>query len=470
MPLSLPLTAFEQYMLLDGTADHPMDFFFRLRFHGSLELDLDALQEALDAAVRRHPLLAARIDSHRTTGPRFTISAGGPIRLQTAPPLSDPDAFPAFAAIDPARGPLLRFVIVGTVTAATDPNTTNRFDMIAQFHHAACDGLGAVAFLNDFLKLLAARLTALDPQLDPLNPLQLRGRGRYGLKLWSFVTSLHRQARGLEGVWKFLKNKPVRLGAVGAAVATAAESVESPAANTRCPTACSFTLDSQITAALRQAARRNGFSLNELLTAALFSTLRATIPATAFDQHRSVIRLCIPMNARQASDRRTPAANIVSMIFLDRSPQQILDAPALLQSIHDEIQLIKRCGLKMTFIFTLWLARLLPGGIRSLVKNQQTATTALFTNLGSIFGCGKRAALQAMHIGSARLVSIETLPPIRAGTGLGVAVCEYTHALHFTLHSDPKVLSHNQTIVLGDLLRDCLLKRAGVVDTLPAPY
>ena len=469
MPLSLPLTAFEQYMLLDGTADHPMDFFFRLRFHGSLELDLDALQEALDAAVRRHPLLAARIDSHRTTGPRFTISAGGPIRLQTAPPLSDPDAFPAFAAIDPARGPLLRFVIVGTVTAATDPDTTNRFDMIAQFHHAACDGLGAVAFLNDFLKLLAARLTALDPQLDPLNPLQLRGRGRYGLKLWSFVTSLHRQARGLEGVWKFLTNKPVRLESVGA-VATAAESAESPAANTRCPTACSFTLDSQTTAALRQAARHNGVSLNELLTAALFSTLRATIPATAFDQRHSVIRLCIHMNARQASDRRTPAANIVSMIFLDRSPQQILDAPALLQSIHDEIQLIKRCGLKMTFIFTLWLARLLPGGIRSLVKNQQTAATALFTNLGSIFNCRQRAALQAMHIGRARLVSVEFFPPIRAGTGLGVAVCEYTHALHCTLHSDPKVLSNKQTVVLCDLLRDCLLQRAGVVDTLPVPY
>ena len=124
----------------------------------------------------------------------------------------------------------------------------------------------------------------------------------------------------------------------------------------------------------------------------------------------------------------------------------------------------------MTFIFTLWLARLLPGGIRSLVKNQQTAATALFTNLGSIFNCRKRAASQAMHIGRAKLVSIEILPPIRAGTGLGVAVCEYTHVLHCTLHSDPKVLSNKQTAVLCDLLRNCLLKRAGIVDPLPAPY
>ena len=32
--LPSPLTAFEEYMLLDGTADHPMEFFFRLRFDG----------------------------------------------------------------------------------------------------------------------------------------------------------------------------------------------------------------------------------------------------------------------------------------------------------------------------------------------------------------------------------------------------------------------------------------------------
>ena len=41
------------------------------------------------------------------------------------------------------------------------------------------------------------------------------------------------------------------------------------------------------------------------------------------------------MNLRQAADCCLPAANVVSMVFLDRKPPQIADPGRLLHSIHD---------------------------------------------------------------------------------------------------------------------------------------
>ena len=57
---------------------------------------------------------------------------------------------------------------------------------------------------------------------------------------------------------------------------------------------------------------------------------------------RDWIRFSVPMNLRQAADSRLPAANVVSMIFLDRTPAQIADPAGLLRSIHEEMDLIRR--------------------------------------------------------------------------------------------------------------------------------
>ena len=48
---SLPLTAFEEYMLRDDRPAHPMDFFIRLRFTG--RLDRSAVAAAWHRALMR---------------------------------------------------------------------------------------------------------------------------------------------------------------------------------------------------------------------------------------------------------------------------------------------------------------------------------------------------------------------------------------------------------------------------------
>ena len=145
---------------------------------------------------------AARIDERTGRTPRFVESGAGPAMVV----IDGARGLPPIPALDTARGPLAQLLLVERSDGMTD--------ILAQFHHAACDGLGALTFLGDFCAILDATLRGDRPPADTGDPLSLRGRGRYGLDSWKLLRSLPAQARGLEGVWKFLRNRPVQLAAV----------------------------------------------------------------------------------------------------------------------------------------------------------------------------------------------------------------------------------------------------------------
>ncbi|MEI6240187.1 MAG: hypothetical protein WCR51_07345 [Planctomycetia bacterium] len=436
MTFPLPLTPFEEYALRDGTPSHPLEFFYRLTFDGPL--DRAAVAAAAGESLRRHPLLAARIEERPGRTPRFVMAGA----VDSVVVVDGAAGLPPIPALDTARGPLARLLLVER------PDGTA--DILAQFHHAACDGLGALAFLGDFCGILAATLRGDRLPADTGDPLLLRGRGRYGLDSASLLRSLPDQARGLEGVWKFLMNRPMRLAA--------ARGEDQPAGFHRLQRS-SAEFHGDDLRGLRRAATDAGVSLNELAAAALLEAICDVLPPTACGHARDKVRLSIPMNMRRPADRRMPAANIVSMVFLDRGPAEIASS-ALATSLHDEMQLIKRLGLGMTFLFTLGVARCLPGGIARLVGDRSTAATALFTNLGRIFSRSVEHRGGCVRVGPCRLVGVEPLAPLRRGTALAMAAVEYGGTLVFTLRTDPHALDAETTAALRDAffhrLRHCL--------------
>lgn len=426
MTFPLPLTPFEEYALRDGTASHPLEFFYRLTFDGSL--DRDAIAAAAGESFRRHPLLAARIDERPGRTPRFVEFGAGPAVIV----IDGTRGLPPIPALDTARGPLTRLLVVERADGATD--------ILAQFHHAACDGLGALAFLGDFCAILDATLRDDRLPADTGDPLLLRGRSRYGLDSWKLLRSLPAQARGLEGVWKFLRNRPVQLAAV---------TTHAQPSHTHRLQRSSAEFDADDVRGLRCAATDAGVSLNELAAAALLEAIHDTLPSSQGSHARDRVRLSIPMNMRRPADRHMPAANVVSMVFLDRTPAEITSA-TLASSLHDEMQLIKRLGLGMTFLFTLAAARCLPGGIARLVGDRSTAATALFTNLGRIFTRLAEHRGGCVRVGSHRLVAVEPLAPLRRGTALAMAAVEYAGAIVFTLRTDPTAVDAATTVALRD--------------------
>ena len=439
MMFPLPLTPFEEYALRDGTPSHPLEFFYRLSFDGSL--DAGAVAIAATEAFRRHPLLAGRIEDRRGSTPRFMPGDIPDVSTFAARAADD---LPAIPALEEASGPLARLFLVAR------PDGTS--DVVAQFHHVACDGLGALAFLAEFCALLDAALRNAAPDLAPPEPRTLCRRGRYGLDSWRLVRSLPAQARGLEGVWKFLRHRPARFAPAGG---------PGPERLHRLQRADAW-LTADEARGLRRAATTAGVSVNELAAAALFRALREALPAAACRQPRDVVRLSIPINMRGPAERRLPAANVVSMVFLDRHPAEI-DADGLEGSLHAEMQLIKRLGLGMTFLFTLAAARLLPGGIARLVGDRSTAATALFTNLGRIFSRAADRRTGRVRVGPHALVAIEPIAPLRRGTAVAMAAVEYGGHLRFTLRTDPPALDAAATAVLADAFARYLRRH------LPAP-
>lgn len=447
MTFPLPLTPFEEYMLRDGTPSHPMEFFFRLSFDGPL--DRAAVDSAAATTFHRHPLLAARIAERPGRRPRFEPASGG--RIVDAVSGRDTAGLPPIPALDPETGPLARLLVVERPDGPAE--------ILAQFHHAACDGLGALAFLGDFCMLLGATLGGARPGGEAPDPHALRRRGRYGLDCWKLLHSLPSQARGLEGVWKFMRHRPVGLGPANAASDT-------PRAHVLQRAEVAFTEAEARN--LRRSAQAADVSLNELAAAALLEALSETVPRGACPHSRAVLRLSIPMNMRRPADRRAPAANIVSMVFLDRRPAEIA-APGLAASLHREMQLVKRLGLGMTFLFTLAAARCLPGGIAGLVTDRSTAATALFTNLGRVFARSRSAGGRTglMQVGPLRLVAVEPLAPLRRGTSLAVAAAEYAGRLSFTLRTDPGAFDLAATTSIRDAFAR-RLRHHGAAVAVPA--
>jgi hypothetical protein len=444
MTFPLPLTPFEEYAFRDGTPSHPLEFFYRLSFDGPL--DAAAVAAAAGESFRRHPLLAARVEEQPGRSLRFAPAAPfSPVAV-----IDGGSELPPIPALDTARGPLARLLLV---TRADGPA-----DILAQFHHVACDGLGALAFLGDFCALLDAALRGDRPPPNTADPRLLRGRGRYGLDCQKLLRSLPAQARGLEGVWKFLAHRPVRLALDARA--------EQPAGLHRLQRATAEFRGAHVRG-LRQAATAAGVSLNELAAGALFGAIADILPASACCHARERVRLSIPMNMRRPADRRMPAANVVSMVFLDRSPAEIA-APTLARSLHDEMQLIKRLGLGMTFLYTLAVARSLPGGISRLVGDRSTAATALFTNLGRIFSRQVVERGGCVLAGPRRLVGIEPLAPLRRGTALAMAAVEYGGTLVFTLRTDPGSVDAATTVAVRDAFAHRLGRCLAAQSPLPA--
>ena len=137
------LTPFETYMLLDETPSHPMEFFYRLRFDGPL--DPGSVKDAATRAVARHPLLGSRIEWGRAARPRFLPLEQRRIAaeiIQTAT-VAECESLPRIPPLDLSSGPLVR--VVAVAGPQIDGSPSGPRELIAQFHHVACDGLGALA-------------------------------------------------------------------------------------------------------------------------------------------------------------------------------------------------------------------------------------------------------------------------------------------------------------------------------------
>lgn len=425
-------------MWLDDRPAYPMNFHLWLRFQGRLRPAL--LEKVYREVLARHPLLSATLEETPSGVPQWVAAPPAACALREFRPGAN-GGLPHTPAIDLRREPGLR-LWTGDGSRGTE--------ILVQLHHASCDGLGALGFVRDLLLTYAGRWcpSGNGPalHLPPLDPDQLRRRGQFeSVASAELMNWLRQQPHGALGTRQFLERAVAPLVPHEAAHEQAPLAAGYPAYGTR-------TLSLPETSTLRERSREWGVTVNDLLARDLLLTLGTWRTEHADHNDAEWWRISIPVSLRTAADQTLPAANAVSLVFLDRRPRDLARPPRLLQGIHNEMQLIKRHRLALTFV--LWLASTDHAQKVTLSRTwgvSQAMATCVFSNLGVVLDelplprHGGR-----LRVGDATLDHVSLVAPLRMRTAAGFSAQQYGGRLSLGLHTDPRVLPAPAAAVLLD--------------------
>jgi NRPS condensation-like uncharacterized protein len=424
----LPLTSFEEYMLCDERPAYPMTCAYRLRFAGFL--DPPALQAALATVIQRHPMLGATVRPTRGGRWEWVHHPEWQPTLQWRAPLN-PSGWPPTVYFDLTREPANRWWML---------EREDGHDLVIQAHHCCADALGMSQVMQDLLVAYAIHLGTrrAGPSLPALDPRRLLRRGAPGWRL----SAAPGQAVGLLGVHEFLMRSPSPLATEGKVALTAVSPV--------CPGVHVRELDTEETRTLLATARSLRVTLNDLLLREVFLTVSAWRKERGLGEERDWLRFAMLINLRTPADVCMPATNSVSMVFLDRQERDLADAARLLASIHRQIQRIKRFQLQYTYLLSLRVARLAPGGLARMAQTDECRATSYFSNLGIVLGQTPLPRREGRLIsGNVVLESADWVGFLRPQVHVGFVAYTYGGRLRFSLHYDPRLIAPDQS---NDLL------------------
>ncbi|MBX7168167.1 MAG: hypothetical protein K1X74_17660 [Pirellulales bacterium] len=433
MAAHLPVTLFEQYMLDDDTQAYPMVFFLRSRLRGRLVRE--HFEQALRQAIDRHPLLRAVLQDH---GGQTTWL---PLENET-PDLhwceSDTTGFGPRSAqrLDLRRQPGLRVWV-----QCLDQETT----VLWEFHHACTDGTGGMQLIEDTLVAYAAACDApgTAPAWRTLDDPSLEYRRTFGLDRIGRIARLPLDLLGAFGVAQFFANRPRALAADRPAHAPADDACGGPSTQ-------SHTFTAVEVRRLQAACAERGATINDVLIRDLMTTLDAWQAEKTPHEANPCLRISVPVNLRQDRAAAMPAANVVSMVFVDRRPRRYRPA-ALLASIRRDTWFIKRLRLGLVFMLILQFFARITRGMGWLLGGSRCLSTAVLSNLGVQFDRlplryqGRRAVT-----GNVVLEQIELLPPLRRLTRAALGVVTYAGELTLSLHYDASCFDSSSARILLD--------------------
>ena len=421
----LPLVAFEHYLLADDRADYPTNFFFRLKFTGTFERA--AFCSALETALARHPLLRAVVrESSRN---RFEwVPADSPWPHISWGAGAGPCTCPAGPGID------LRNEVGSRIYLCERADET---DMLWQFHHVCCDGLGAMQLVKDLLRAYHRKVfpDCKTEPLPPLDPQRLRMRGRFGMTPLGYLLRTHKELAGLLGAVEYFAHRPVSLASSGGVP-------PGDGLKTMFPATSAHTFTRSETKMLHRAAKKNGCASNDLLLRDLFLALHEWTLQHDPKSRKRVLRIMVPTNLRGPGDAAMPAADVVSMVFLDRRLHRFSSPRRLAGSVQWEMKYCTRWRLGLTLIHFIRLMRKFPGALERMLPDDRCLATAVLSNLGDpTAGIGLPRRDGHVVSGNMTLQRIEALPPVRPMTRASFGLLWHGRRLTVALNYDARHLS-----------------------------
>lgn len=431
---SLPLSLFEEYALHENRRAYPFWIFIRFRFRGVFVRK--DLREAVDRAVGRHPFLTSVV-SRRWTGRWWWRQVPGWQTVMTwvKGPLAD--GWPAAACVDLTREPGFRLVVVENAGEST---TT---DLVFQSHHALFDAAGAAAILQDIL-ICYAQMHGQSVEHPEVREEVLPERAQWGLTF----RDLPGQLLGLLVCLQLTLRKASPL------IPFSAEPDDGPEP-VRLPSVASRRFAAEEFRGIRDAAKRLGVGVNDLLVRDFQAAIGIWRTAHGNDNPEDWIRLAVPINLRRPCNRHLPAVNMISVISLDRQARSLGNRKRLLRRVCEDMDLVKKHKLGYAFLVMLRLCRLWPGGIRRYARRRAVQSSAMLSNLGQLFPRSPlHNAERRLEVPGAELIDVTMVGPCRPGMCASMEVALYGGVLMADMHYDNRVLTAPQAESLMQTFSD----------------
>lgn len=435
----LTLAPWEEFLVTEDLPGCRKTFVLELDLTG--EVDPTSFAHGIDQARQRHPLLDALVERRGWRRPRWVSALRSRPQVDWGT-LCQPIEYPDAGRIDLTSEPGARFhVRVGQ----------GRSRISILFHHACCDGYGAIQFLSDLFTAYVHRLTPGNdnlPQFRRIVPERLRRRGALsacvphdtGLSrfLWKTI------ALGLR--LAFRRTDPLAIPGLTRFGDRHSERLTFPGNLTR-------TLEQRVYGDLRRLARRKAVTVNDLLICELLIALRDWNRAHAPSTHLKRLGVVVPTNLRNLDHDGMPAANVMGLAFYNRHSHECDDRDALLQSLHAECEFVKNSRLSSAILTSFDFFRRIPG----LLKLASTGTfgTVLLSNIGDPW----RAVSTDFPVdhegdpilGNLVLKDVNSVSPMAARTRAAFTVWQACDKLRVGLRCQPWIFSQRDAEDLLDL-------------------
>lgn len=433
----LPMTAIEEYFLHEDRPSYPCLIFWRLKFEGNLRAEW--LESALEIARSRHPLLSSRAQKHRGVWKWEPADERVPIEWHQQSPRSmwEADTWPTAR-----HQPLQEEIGLRAIVTADDQAA----DVVLVMHHSTCDGLGGASFLQDIFLAYEALAAGKEPRekLPPIDPDKLPLRGTFGLTSKQMRGMIPEQLTAWRGIMQFLARKPQPILPHTPRKSKAALPAIYPAIISR-------RISSSDAAKISAAAKVLRTTSNTMLVRDYFGAIEDFRKSQGVDRPQDWIRLMVPISLRSKALDNISAANVVSVVFLDRREIASLTRTALAKTIHDEMKLIMDYQLGYTFIISLVARRYLPGGLQGAAAGEPCVLTSILTNLGRALSKMPLPLINNhLQVGNLSLRSAEAIAPLRPGCIAATSLMFYGDGFVISTQYDPEQLTRSQADLFLD--------------------
>ena len=420
----LPLTPIERVFFEQDRPTHPIQFFCRLRFTGVLNEEV--LREALRKTIERHPVFRAVVSSTSDARCHWQDSGGNVPALRWLDQEPGED-YPRSTFLDIQKTPGLEITVVAGRT---------RSDLIVQVHHAACDGIGSLDFLADFLTMYANCLSGTQTyRLRQLKTEQFKQRGQFGVTFWKWLRAPCFTILSVVRAVQFSLGKPVPL-----------MPQRPDYGNSRLPAdypeGCFHRFSREESAVIQSVADKSGTSINNLLSRDLFLALDRWRNAQGYSGADDWLRIVIPTSLRTLAQRTMPVANLVSNLYLDYQASGLQDPDKVLFEIDREIELLKRSRLGLMFSNIFGILERFPRLFQETAGRDRCWATMLLTNLGpALANCFLPRRDGCLELDDLVLDNVEMLPGIPAYQCVNFSISLYAGRLSLGMSYDSRVIS-----------------------------